>query len=281
MSALARRLHHVLEPIHAVTYFAAGCRQAADDLGCKGFWMGYFAFRAAPLGPVEPGPVVAAFSGFAPSMVQRALPDAWSVTTPARCIEARAASAAAALREVGVDEDALAEAIEVLEPVLGSLDPTGRPLAAANQALDLPADVVARAWQITTTLREHRGDGHVALVTAAGLTGLEANVLQSTAGDTPAATIREARGWTEAEWDAAAAGLAARGLDGDGGRALLADIEARTDALAWETGLAPIGTGAGERLAETLLPSARRAASLLRFPNPMALPPPPAEGDAG
>jgi hypothetical protein len=126
MTALARRLHHVLEPIHAVTYFAPTCRQAADELGPRGFWMGYFAFRAAPLGAVEPGPVVAAFSGFAPSMVHRALPDAWSITTPASCLEARSASAAAALREVGVDEHTLAEAVEVLEPILGSLDPTGR-----------------------------------------------------------------------------------------------------------------------------------------------------------
>ena len=51
----ARRLHHRLETIHAVTYFAGESRQAATDIGLKGFWMGYFGFRAAPLGPVGAG----------------------------------------------------------------------------------------------------------------------------------------------------------------------------------------------------------------------------------
>lgn len=50
----ARRLWRLYEPIHDVVYFSAECRSAADELGLRGFWMGYFAFRAAPLGPVPP-----------------------------------------------------------------------------------------------------------------------------------------------------------------------------------------------------------------------------------
>ncbi|MBA2282976.1 MAG: hypothetical protein H0W25_17340, partial [Acidimicrobiia bacterium] len=89
----ARRLWPSIETIHAVTYFAPQCREAATTVGLKGFWMGYFAFRAAPLGPVPPAVATATFAGFRPSMVARALPDAWAHASAAACIEARAAAA--------------------------------------------------------------------------------------------------------------------------------------------------------------------------------------------
>ena len=68
----ARRLWAVLEPLQDVVYFADSVRPAGIALGLKGFWMTYFAFRAAPLGPVPAGPVVAAFAGFQPAMVANA-----------------------------------------------------------------------------------------------------------------------------------------------------------------------------------------------------------------
>jgi hypothetical protein len=51
------------------------------------------------------------------------------------------------------------------------------PLFSANRSLALPDDPVERLWQLCTSLREHRGDGHVAALTAKGLDGLEAHVL--------------------------------------------------------------------------------------------------------
>src|SRR5271170_5044583 len=96
-SSAARELWKVFEPVHAVTYFAPECVESNRALGLKGFWMGYFASRAAPLGPVGPGPVAAAFFGFQPSMVARALPDAWGFATPDAVLAARRSSAAAAL----------------------------------------------------------------------------------------------------------------------------------------------------------------------------------------
>jgi hypothetical protein len=92
----ARRLWAALETLHDVTYFAEGVRPAGIALGLRGFWMTYFAFRAAPLGTVPAGPVVAAFAGFQPVMVAKALPDAWSRTTPQACLDARATVSAAA-----------------------------------------------------------------------------------------------------------------------------------------------------------------------------------------
>ena len=70
------------ETIHAVTYFADESRAAANSCGMKGFWMGYFGFRAAPLGAVGADVIVEDFFSFAPRKVERAIPDAWSFATP-------------------------------------------------------------------------------------------------------------------------------------------------------------------------------------------------------
>lgn len=65
----ARRLGVLTETIHALVYFAPESQAADAQLGLKGYWRGYFASRAAPLG--EPGPrlVSALFGGFAPAVV--------------------------------------------------------------------------------------------------------------------------------------------------------------------------------------------------------------------
>ncbi|MGB2920080.1 MAG: hypothetical protein WBC15_07790, partial [Mycobacterium sp.] len=104
---LARRLFDRIEPVHAVTYFAPEARSALDELGYRGFWMGYFAARSAPFGPVPATVVTAAFYNFTPERVAKALPAAWDVAPPADALRAREQSAVAALRRYGVtDEDA-------------------------------------------------------------------------------------------------------------------------------------------------------------------------------
>ena len=69
--ATARRLWALGEPFHALTYFADESRAAGEAAGLTGFWAGYFAFRAAPLGPVGPEVVTASFYNFAPAFVAR------------------------------------------------------------------------------------------------------------------------------------------------------------------------------------------------------------------
>jgi hypothetical protein len=264
----ARRLWRSIEPIHAVTYFAPGCRDAAADLGLRGFWMGYFAFRAAPLGAVGPAPVEALFAGFHPERVARALPDAWSFTTPDRCIAARSRSAAEALRGAGADEDACARAASLLEPVVAACAVAGRALGAANRALDLPEDPVERLWQLTTTLREHRGDGHVAAFVAAGLTGLEANVLRVERDGHDPAQVQAARGWSPEDWATAAASLAARGVDAT----ILEEVEVRTDGAAWEGGQGTLGPAGVEEVVALLATTTAAAEALVAYPNPIGLP---------
>jgi hypothetical protein len=62
---LARRFFNRFEPVHGVTYFAPEARAALDGLGYRGYWMGYFAARSAPLGEVAPEVVTAIFYNFA------------------------------------------------------------------------------------------------------------------------------------------------------------------------------------------------------------------------
>jgi hypothetical protein len=290
----ARRLWATLETLHDVTYFAEGVRPAGIALGLRGFWMTYFAFRAAPLGPVPAGPVAAAFAGFQPAMVAKALPDAWSRTTPQACLEARATGTAAALRGRGADPDACDRAAAILGPVAAAADPTGRPLFAANAAVAPPGDALGRLWQLATTLREHRGDGHIAAMVSAGITGLEAHLLQAAAGRFPQQVIRQVRGWSEDEWAGAAGALCARGLlGGDGtaspddagapggalsltpaGRAVLKTIEAHTDERAWTGGLAALGEQGVEEVLALLRPSARAVvlSGMLPDINPTGVP---------
>ncbi|HJR24213.1 MAG TPA: hypothetical protein VJ804_01985, partial [Acidimicrobiales bacterium] len=78
----ARRLWLVGEPIHALTYFAQPAFDAWAAAGIRGFWRGYFATRAAPFGPVGPAVVTASFFGFAPAMVERAIPSVWEQASP-------------------------------------------------------------------------------------------------------------------------------------------------------------------------------------------------------
>src|SRR5579859_1401505 len=99
-AALARTIWHDLETLNAVAYFSPECREAPARLGLKGFWMGYFACRAAPMGPVTAAVVEATFFNFHPGRVRRAIPDAWSIASPATVLQARAAAAAAALRRL-------------------------------------------------------------------------------------------------------------------------------------------------------------------------------------
>src|SRR5579864_8230539 len=85
----ARVMWTLFEPIHAVTYFAPEGRSAYEQAGLRGFWRGYFAGRAAPLGAVGPAVVTASFFNFAPAFVARAIPGVWQLTTPEEALRAR------------------------------------------------------------------------------------------------------------------------------------------------------------------------------------------------
>lgn len=236
--SLARRLFDRFEPVHAVTYFAPEARAALDGLGFRGFWMGYFAARSAPFGKVPPEVVTAAFYSFTPERVAKALPAAWDVATPADALQARQSSAVAALRRAGVTDDEATAAADAAYRAAAGAEVGGRTLYAANRALPWPEEPLARLWHATTLLREHRGDGHVAVLTAERLSGRDANVLHAAAGRVPEAMIKRGRDYDEEQWAHCQNRLRARGLLDDAGalspagQELKQHIEDVTDAAA-------------------------------------------------
>lgn len=237
--ALARRFFDRLEPVHAVTYFAAEPRAALDALGYRGFWMGYFASRSAPLGIVPADVVAATFYNFTLERVAKALPAVWDKASPATLLRLRSDSAVAALRRSGVsDSEDTRLAAELAAKAARTAPLDGRPLYAANRALPWPDEPIAKLWHAVTLLREQRGDAHIAVLVSEGISGRECNVLHAAAGRVPREMIMRSRDYDEEQWDRYVEQLRSRGwLDGggeltDAGRDVKQAIEDRTDALA-------------------------------------------------
>lgn len=283
----ARRMWHLLETIHAIVYFAPEITAQYKALGLKGFWMGYFAGRAAPLGTASPELVTATFFNFHPAMVARALPDAWQIATPTEIIDVRTRAVDEALRRIlgdTVDGPAMAETAELAETAAAGCTSAGRPMYAAHTTLPSPSSPHLRLWHVATLIREHRGDGHIAAQLTHGFTGLDAHITLCATGAVPRASIQPHRGWSDQDWEHASRRLADAGmLDttgklADTGREARASTELTTDRLALEP-WQRLGTTATIRLTELLVPIARTvvASDVLPFPNPMGLPAP-AEG---
>ena len=278
--SFARELWQRVETINAVVYFDDAPTDAAKGLGADGFWMSYFGLRAAPMGPVAPAVVEATFFNFSAAFVRRWVPSVWGAIDPSAWLDARPVAVGVALRRH--DPRALEQALTALPELVDACDrapAAGRPLFAANRDIDAGADPVAQLWQACTSLREHRGDGHVAALTAAGLDGLESHVLIALEHAAPTDMMQRSRGWTEADWDAAVERLAARGLVtadrrlSQAGVAFRAEIESTTDRLA-SAPFDALDDAARRRLLDELTPLAAVIArsGVLRYPNPMSLP---------
>jgi hypothetical protein len=281
----ARSMWTLFEPIHAVTYFAPEARAAYEEAGLRGFWRGYFAGRAAPLGPAGAPVVTASFFNFAPAFVARAIPAVWDLITPQDALRTRLAGADAALRGLLAGREAEATvAADLLWQAIGELDFSGRVLAAANAALPVPdrasgeSPGLARLWLAATLLREHRGDGHFAALAAADIDGCEAVVLRC-GMDLRREDVQPVRGWTDEQWDNALVRLADRGWVGaDGqltnaGQAVHDAVEDATDraaARAW----ARLGAEAIAGLAGVLTPLAKACAVVVPYPSPIGVPAP-------
>ncbi len=262
--ALARRLYERFEPVHGITYFAPEARAAADELGYRGFWRGYFATRSAPLGRVTPRVVEAVFYNFASFRVAKSLDGAWETVSPEQALAARQTGAVAALRRYGLtDDDNLRTAAKLLGKAARTASPAGRPLYAALTAVPWPDEPVAALWHAATLLREQRGDAHVAALVAAGIDGRESNVFQVAAGRATKDGIMRSRDYDDSEWATIEQNLTRRGLLDDGGeltpegRALKTDIESRTDRVSLPV-LDALTDAEVERLFQALTPITRQ-----------------------
>jgi hypothetical protein len=268
--AVVARAHRAVEPLHSHLYFAPEHDERLSGLGLKPGRMSYFAGRAAPMGAVGAGAVTATFFNFSPSLVAHMIPRAWTLASPEQVLAARLDAARASLtRLLGADAADSAEVLELadlLREACGVLTPEGRPLYAGHADLPWPEEPLLALWHGATLLREHRGDGHVAVLLHAGLTGLEALITHTATGrGFTEAAARATRGWRDEEWAAACAALADRGLLDDAGltddgKSLRTHIEAQTDALSadpWlllgpeRTGrVVELGKGLARRLVE-------------------------------
>lgn len=278
-----RRCHTPLNALHSAVYFSPEFDAEMDGLGLpreSGEYFtaaGYFAARSAAMGAVGPGAVTAAFFNFSPTLIARHIPAAWAVAAPEQLLAARLRAVDTLLRRLLGDavcaSPEMAEAAGLAGRAAAGCVRAGRPLSAAEADQPVAFAPHLALWQAATVLREHRGDGHTALLTHAGLDGLEALVSHTVSGRgfTPA-FARATRGWSEEEWSAAVERLRDRGLvDAAGeltesGAALRAELEHETDRLA----AAPydhLGAAGVERLTELAGAFAATALAGGAFPN--------------
>ena len=244
-SSAARRLRDAVEPLATVSFWSKPSYDAYEALGLD-FLTGYVWSRASVLGLADAGVVAAAFGVFEPGAVAGLLGAAREAASLEQVRAAREQGAVASLREVIGDD--VSEVAATLRAAAGAADVAGRPLYAGASGLADPADPHALLWHAATLVRECRGDSHLGACVAAGLTGLEANLLTELWVGYEPTSYAGSRAWSAEEMSAAQAALRSRGLlagEGlsDAGRALRERVEAATDAA-----MAPVVTALGADL---------------------------------
>ncbi|MGY5121592.1 SCO6745 family protein [Streptomyces sp. 900105755] len=271
-----RRCHTLLNSLHATHFFSPELAEELAALGVTHPRAVNFAVRAAALGPVGAGTVTAAFYNYKYELVARHVPGVWETASPKDVLAARARAVDASMRRLlgaeAVVSDRMAEAARLALRATEACSPSGRPLYAAHADLPVPQEPHLAYWYAGTLLREHRGDGHLAVLLAAGLDGLEAVVTHTATGKGMAPKwVFATRGWSQGDWDAAVERLRDRGLlDAAGelteaGVALRAEIETETDRL----DRAPyehLGADGVARLTELAADFARSAVAAGAFP---------------
>ncbi|WP_329140038.1 SCO6745 family protein [Streptomyces sp. NBC_00670] len=237
-----RRCHNVLNPLHSTHYFSPDLGRELAAVGVGDPAAAYLAARAAAMGAVGAGVVTAAFYNFRPGLVARHVPAVWEAASPAVVLAARVRAVDATLRRLLGEEvrtaKEVAEAAELALRAAEACTPVARPLYAAHAGLPVPEEPHLALWHAATLLREHRGDGHLAVLLAAELDPVEALVSHTATGKGMAPKwALGTRGWKREDWEAAVGRLRGRGLlDGDGeltgaGVALRREIEVETDRL--------------------------------------------------
>lgn len=237
-----RRCHNVLNALHSTHYFSPDVATELAAIGITHPRAVNFAVRTAAMGPVGPGAVTAAFYNYKYDLVARHVPGIWRTASPEDVLAARARAVDATLRRL-IGEEALAspemaEAAGLALRATEACSRSARPLYAAHADLPVPEEPHLALWHAATLLREHRGDGHLAVLLEAELDAVEALVSHTATGKgmTPKWNF-STRGWNQQEWDAAVDRLRGRGLLDkeaeltEAGVQLRRDIEEATDRL--------------------------------------------------
>ena len=246
----ARRLRDAAEPLATISFWSRSVNERFAALGLD-FLTGYVWGRAAPMGEPCAPVVVAAFGVFEPGLIGSLYEQARGLASREQVLAAREEGSVESLHALlpGADVE---EAVEQLRRGTDAVaaDLAGRPLFAGLVSLPWPADPLGQLWHAVGLLREYRGDVHQAANVAAGLTGLQMNLMTEHWVGWEPTTYAATRGWSPEAMAAAAAELAERGLVAESGlteegRRLRAGIEERTEAA-----LAPVLDAIGPDLPE-------------------------------
>jgi hypothetical protein len=135
--------------------------------------------RGGVLGRVDADVVASAFVFFNPAVVRAIWEAAIAKREPAAAAAAYADACQAWGREHIGGADGLDELAPLLERVVADASPIGAVLFAGWRAMPLPDDAAGRVMQQLHVLRELRGGLHGCAVLAAGLSPLEALIVNS------------------------------------------------------------------------------------------------------
>ena len=246
----ARALRDALEPVAAHAFWSTATRQAMAALGLDAT-SAYVRGRAAAVGAATAPVVISAFAWFEPGLIESAYHAGPADLTPADLNRTRSAATGASLRAVRPDADPswLADTLTAATAAGASL---GRCLFSARRAQIPPSDPFERLWWASETLRDHRGDSHIAAVAVAGVGPVEMNILTELALGGQLGSYTATRGWSPAAIEDAARTLRRCGWLSGGdltaeGRNVRTSIERDTDRLD-----APIIAAIGDDLPRVL-----------------------------
>jgi len=242
---LARKTWRTLEPLHGMIYFVPEAAEEYAALGVMGR-DGYFASRAAPMGPVSAEVAIATFFNFNPELIHHALPHVWQQAPPEDLVAGRLRVVDRAYRrllgEEVVASPEMRRAAELARRAaeVARARPDGRALCAGHARLPWPEEPHLVLWHAQSILREYRGDGHVALLVTHGLAGIDALITHASEGAVAAQLLQSTRGWSDPSWHEAVESMRARGWLERGdpltfsewGAAQRGEIEEQTDVLA-------------------------------------------------
>lgn len=233
--APARRLRDAIEPLAMHSVWS---RTTCEALAAEGldFFASYVGGRAGSLGRPSAAVVAATFAVFEPGMIAGAYEAARAACDRDRLLAVRQDATIESLHQVlgGEDPAAVEHVSGVLQRALAAAPLLGRPLFAGLAELPWPDDGLGRLWRCCELLRELRGDGHVGVLVAEPIDGVEASILTELWLGGPLGAYSGTRGWSPEQLAAAADRLAGRGLlEGgeltDEGRRLRDRVEAATD----------------------------------------------------
>ncbi|MGD9705946.1 MAG: hypothetical protein AB7Q42_21000 [Acidimicrobiia bacterium] len=264
LSAKARTLGSLLEPVTGQVYFSPECHAEYVALGfgpspgeANGVALpdgpAYFTSRGSVMGQVAGEVIAAAFAVFNPAVVVPCVQLGWTLTDATTICAARDRGAIGQLRRILGDEpEGLARVTAILQRMVEPLRPEGRPLFAGLRSQGLPADPIGAMWRLGDMFREYRGDSHTASWISAGFDATEIGLVSELYWGLPPRSYSRTRSWTTAEFDAATERLRQRGLLDEAGGALTGagrelreEVEVATDRQM----RAAIGAG-GEELDE-------------------------------